>query len=73
MATVGNRIANDYYENRMPTGYRKPGANSSPEECRRFVDEKYVKKAFAPSGFREPVKDFVDCRNKGTKPDFSYS
>jgi len=73
MATVGNRIANDYYEHRMPTGYRKPGANSSPEECRRFVDEKYVKKAFIPAGFREPVKDFVDCRTKGTKPDFSYS
>jgi len=73
MATVGNRVANDFYEHRIPTGYRKPGANSSPEECRRFVDEKYVKRNFAPAGFREPVKDFVDCRTKGTKPDFSYS
>jgi len=73
MATVGNKIANDYYEHKMPTGYRKPGANSSPEECRRFVDEKYVKKAFIPAGHREPVKEFVDCRTKGTKPDFSYS
>lgn len=73
MATVGNRIANDYYEHRMPTGSRKPGANSSPEECRRFVDEKYVKKQYIPAGFREPVKDFIDCRAKGAKPDFSYS
>jgi len=73
MATVGNRVANDYYENKMPTGYRKPGANSSPEECRRFVDEKYVRKSFIPAGHREPVKEFVDCRTKGTKPDFSYS
>lgn len=73
MATVGNGIANDYYEHKMPTGYRKPGANSSPEECRRFVDEKYIRKAFVPSGHREPVKEFVDCRTKGSKPDFTYS
>jgi len=73
MATVGNKIANDYYEHKMPTGFRKPGANSSPEECRRFVDEKYIRKAFVPANFAEPVKDFVACRTKGTKPDFSYS
>jgi len=73
MATVGNKVANDYYEHKMPTGYRKPGANSSPEECRRFVDEKYVRRTYVPKGYREPVKEFVDCRTKGTKPDFSYS
>jgi len=73
MATVGNKVASDFYEHRMPTGYRKPGANSSPEECRRFVDEKYVKRNFAPAGHREPVKEFVDCRSKGSKPNFSYS
>jgi len=73
MATVGNKIANDYYEQKMPTGYRKPNANSSPEECRRFVDEKYIRKTFVPAGFPEPVKDFIACRTKGTKPDFSYS
>jgi len=73
MATVGNKIANDYYEHKMPTGYRKPHTNSSPEECRRFVDEKYIRKAFAPAGYEEPVKEFVACRTKGTKPDFGYS
>ena len=73
MATVGNKIANDYYEHKMPTGYRRPGPNASTDECRRFVDDKYINKRFIPSGFPEPVKDFVACREKGTKPDFSYS
>jgi len=64
MATVGNQLANDYYEQSMTSGYRKPGANSTPEECRRFVDEKYIRKAFAPKGQPEPVKEFIECRKK---------
>jgi hypothetical protein len=73
MAKVGNRVANDYYEHKMPTGYRKPGSNSSPEECRRFVDEKYIKKAFIPAGYQEPVKELIASRKNDTEPDFSYS
>ena len=73
MATVGNKVANDFYEHTMSNFSRKPGANSSPEECRRFVDDKYIHKKFAAEGFQEPVKDFVASKAKGTKPDFSYS
>jgi hypothetical protein len=57
----------------MPVGYRKPGANSTPEECRRFVDEKYIRKAFSPAGYPEPVKELLACRTKGTKPSFGFS
>jgi stromal membrane-associated protein len=73
MATIGNKLANDYYEYKMPVGYRKPGANSTPEECRRFVDEKYIRKAFSPPGYQEPVKDFLACKAQGTKPTFEYA
>jgi len=73
MAKVGNQVSSDYYEHSMPTGYRKPGANSTPEECRRFVDEKYIKKAFVPTGYQEPVKELIACRKSGTEPDFSFS
>lgn len=73
MQAVGNKLANDFYEYKMPSGYRKPGANSSPEECRRFVDEKYIRKAFAPQGHQEPVKEFLACRKKGVEPDFGFS
>lgn len=73
MAKVGNRVANAFYENKMSAGYRKPGTNSTPEECRRFVDEKYIKKAFVPAGYQEPVKELIASRKNGTDPDFGYS
>lgn len=73
MAAVGNKLANDFYEYKMPSGYRKPTANSSPEECRRFIDEKYIRKAFSPPGFKEPVKEFVAARERGEKPNFDFS
>jgi len=73
MATVGNKLANDYYEHNMPGGYRKPAINSTPEECRRFVDEKYIRKAWAPKGHPEPVKEFLECRKTGTKPNFGFA
>jgi len=73
MATVGNKLANDYYEHNMSSGYRKPAVNSTPEECRRFVDEKYIRKAWAPKGHPEPVKEFVECRKTGTKPNFGFA
>jgi stromal membrane-associated protein len=73
MAKVGNKVANDYYEHKMPTGYRKPGSNSSPEECRKFVDEKYIRKAFVPTGYQEPVKELIASRKNGSDPDFGYS
>jgi len=73
MAAVGNKLANDFYEYKMPSGYRKPTANSSPEECRRFIDEKYIRKAFSPPGFPEPVKEFLAAREKGEKPKFEFS
>jgi len=57
----------------MSNGYRKPGPNSTPEECRRFVDEKYIKKSFSPAGYQDPVKEFVAAREKGTKPDFGWT
>lgn len=73
MAAVGNKLANDFYEYKMPSGYRKPNANSSPEECRRFIDEKYIRKAFSPPGYKEPVKEFVAARERGEKPNFDFS
>jgi len=73
MSTVGNKIGNDFYEYDMPTGFRKPNTNTSPEECRRFIDQKYIKKTWAPSGYQDPVKEFVEARKKGVKPNFGYS
>lgn len=74
LASVGNRIANDYYENKMPSGYRRPSASASNDETVRFVTEKYVKKAFAPANLATPVERLLGKNNEdsntttGTQP-----
>ena len=73
MSAVGNKLANEFYENKMPTGYRKPGPHSSPEECRRFVDDKYIRKNFCPKGYPEPVKEFLSARDQGVAPEFAWA
>jgi stromal membrane-associated protein len=65
MAHTGNKVSNDYYEFKMPNGYRKPTSNHTMEQCRKFVDEKYVKKLFAPPKFPTPVEEFLSNREKG--------
>ncbi len=40
---VDNRIANAYYEARLPASYKKPTQNSSTSETDRFIREKYLK------------------------------
>jgi stromal membrane-associated protein len=65
MAHTGNKVSNDFYEFKMPNGYRKPTTNSTMEQCRKFVDEKYVNKVFAPPKFPTPVEEFLVNREKG--------
>jgi len=65
MAHTGNKVSNDYYEFKMPSGYRKPTTNYTMEQCRKFVDEKYIKKLFAPPEFPTPVQEFLANREKG--------
>jgi hypothetical protein len=60
LASVGNRLANEYYEHRMPSGYRRPTTNSSSDDCVRFVTEKYVKKSFALQNTSTPVEKILN-------------
>jgi stromal membrane-associated protein len=65
LAHTGNKVSNDFYEFKMPNGYRKPTSNYTMEQCRKFVDEKYIKKLFAPPKFPTPVEEFLSNREKG--------
>lgn len=69
MAAVGNKLANDYYEYRMPSSLRKLDESSSPQQCSKFIQEKYVKKNYAPTNFPSPVKEFLENKEKGVKPE----
>ena len=64
MVNIGNKLANDYWEYKLPNSLKKPSINSSPEDIKKFVNEKYIKKLFSPSGFADPVKEFKESKTK---------
>ena len=71
MAAVGNKLANDYYEFKLPKGFSRLDSSASMTQCRKFVDEKYVNKKYVPKGYPEPVKEFVENRAKGVTVDLN--
>ena len=66
MEKIGNKIANEYFEYKMPTSYRKPNVNSSMSDLERFVHDKYVKRLFSPPDFVDPVTEYLDAKKNGT-------
>eukprot|EP01017_Pseudomicrothorax_dubius_P044198 TRINITY_DN7450_c0_g1_i1.p1 TRINITY_DN7450_c0_g1~~TRINITY_DN7450_c0_g1_i1.p1 ORF type:complete len:362 (-),score=61.67 TRINITY_DN7450_c0_g1_i1:154-1239(-) len=64
MDGVGNKPANAYYEFRMPANYLRPSSDdgSDVDTRKSFINEKYIKKRFAPEGTIDPVTAFL----KGT-------
>mmetsp|Transcript_34201 Transcript_34201/g.30932 ORF Transcript_34201/g.30932 Transcript_34201/m.30932 type:complete len:233 (-) Transcript_34201:660-1358(-) len=71
LAAVGNKLANDYYEFKLPKGFSRLDSSASMTQCRKFVDEKYVNKKYVPKGYPEPVKEFVENRAKGVTVDLN--
>lgn len=68
---MGNKLANDYYEYQLPGNFRRIGPNTGPEECARFVRDKYIKKIFAPKDYQTPVQEFHENKKKGMKVDLT--
>ncbi len=65
IAHTGNKISNDFYEYKMPSGYHRPTTQSTMDACSRFVNEKYIKKLFSPPKYPTPVEEFVANRSNG--------
>ena len=68
MEKIGNKIGNEFWEYKMPVGYKKPTVNSSQQELERFVQEKYVKRSFSPPEFVDPVTEYLDAKKNGFQP-----
>lgn len=51
---VGNRVANKYYEARIPREYQRPGHTDSRDAIINFIKNKYVRKAYALPGALSP-------------------
>jgi stromal membrane-associated protein len=65
LAHVGNKIANDFYEAKLPNGYRKPNNHYTMAQVAKFVDEKYIKKLYVVQKSPTPVEEFVANRKEG--------
>ena len=51
-------MANKYWENKLTAGYMRPTETSGDEAVWEFVQEKYVKRSFAPKDELDPVKQY---------------
>jgi len=56
MMNTGNKISNDYFEYNFPQHLEKPTPASSSDECRLFVQDKYVKRRWAPKKIPSPTE-----------------
>lgn len=65
VSKIGNRIANGYYENRLPSNFRRPTHVEGAAAVENFIRAKYVRKEFAPRGEPAPcelvVKGLTPC------------
>lgn len=62
LAAVGNRIANNYWENKMPKHVKNLDMSSSMEDVQRFVNEKYIKKAYISPSVPHPVQEYLNTK-----------
>lgn len=51
---VGNRIANKYYESRLPRDYRRPTEHDPRDKIANWIRNKYVRKDYAPRSGTSP-------------------
>ena len=65
MCNIGNRKANEFLEKKLEK-YEKINSNSSEEEKRRFIYEKYVKKSWIyEENTINPVVEYVQRKKEG--------
>ncbi|KAF4647225.1 hypothetical protein FOZ61_004466, partial [Perkinsus olseni] len=63
MSHVGNSIANSYYEQNLPEGFRRPKLEDGTRAVERFIWTKYVELQFAPNGRPPPPCSTVTQRH----------
>lgn len=72
MESVGNKVANAYYEFSLGQYGTRINSMSSDNQRRQFINVKYTKKNYVPQGKIEPVKMLYECRQKGVSFNPSY-
>jgi len=73
-SSIGNRIATDYYENRLPKDYKRPQQTDSPQTFKNWITNKYERKNFVPHGRPSPAELLAQGRDPDVyaAPDKNY-
>ncbi len=59
LRSLGNKLANSYWEHKLPLGFRRPGELTADSVMWKFIQDKYVKRLFAPEGPADPVTTYL--------------
>jgi hypothetical protein len=54
VSKIGNRVGNEYYENRLPPNFRRPVHSDGVAAVENFIRSKYQRKDFVPDGLPAP-------------------
>jgi len=60
---IDNMQANSYWENKLPAGFERPNESTSNSLMWAFVNNKYVKKRYAPKDQNDPANEYIQKRN----------
>lgn len=63
VSSIGNRIANEYYENRLPRDFQKPREGDSRDKISTWIRNKYERKDYCPRNQLSPSELLAQGRN----------
>ncbi len=57
-------MANEYWEYKLPAGFRKPSESATNEELGKFINDKYVKRLYVPKNAIDPVHEYLERKDE---------
>ncbi len=71
LGVVDNATANEFWEYKLPRGFQRPTETTSPEQVWQFIQNKYVKKCYAPKNAVDPAAEYREhgCVSRGPTED----
>jgi len=61
IVNMTNKMANDFYEYNLPRTLRRVNSETSDDEYKRFMTNKYIKKNFVSDNHTDPVSEYNKC------------
>ncbi len=58
-------MANEYWEYKLPAGFKRPTESSDAKLVGQFIRDKYVKRLYAPKDTLDPAAEYLEKRKNG--------